>query len=60
MELLEDLPEEGNQVSTDTDITLLVEKMDNKRIETVHIFLPKEAPIMKDSSEGEVPSDDKQ
>jgi len=42
IELLEDLPVEGDCVTTESNIVLVVDKMDNKRIETVHVFLPKE------------------
>lgn len=42
IELLEDLPVEGDRVTTESNIILVVDKMDNKRIDTVHIFLPKE------------------
>ncbi len=38
--LLEDIPQEGDKVTTDNQITLVVDKMDNKRIDTVHIYLP--------------------
>lgn len=49
IELLEDLPVEGDRVTTESNIILLVDKMDNKRIETVHIFLPKEEAEINDN-----------
>lgn len=42
IELLEDLPVEGDRVTTESNIILVVDKMDKKKIDTVHIFLPKE------------------
>lgn len=47
IDLLGDLPDEGDKVATDNRIVLVVDKMDNKRIETVHIYLPQQT----DSSE---------
>lgn len=41
IELLEDLPVEGDRVTTESNVILVVDKMDKKRIETVHLFLPK-------------------
>ena len=41
IELLEDLPVEGDRVTTESNVILVVDKMDTKRIETVHLFLPK-------------------
>lgn len=38
--LLDDIPQEGDSVTTENNIRLVVEKMDNKRIDTVHIYLP--------------------
>lgn len=40
IDLLEDIPKEGDKVTTDNQITLVVEQMDNQRIDTVHIYLP--------------------
>lgn len=40
IDLLDDIPQEGDKVTTDNHITLVVDKMDNKRIDTVHIYLP--------------------
>lgn len=42
IELLEDLPVQGDRVTTDSNVILVVDKMDKKRVETVHVFLPKE------------------
>lgn len=42
IELLEDLPVEGDRVTTESNVILVVDKMAKKRIETVHLFLPKE------------------
>ncbi len=42
IELLEDLPVQGDRVTTDSNVILVVDKMDKKRIESVHLFLPKE------------------
>lgn len=49
--LLEDIPQEGDKVTTESNITLVVEKMDNKRIDTVHIYLPE--PSEEDFEENE-------
>lgn len=49
IELLEDLPVEGDRVTTESNIILVVDKMDNKRIDTVHIFLPKEEDEINDN-----------
>lgn len=40
IDLLGDLPNEGDKVETDNHIVLVVDKMDNKRIDTIHIYLP--------------------
>lgn len=40
IEHLDRLPEVGDQVTTDDDILLVVEKMDKNRVELVHLYLP--------------------
>ncbi len=49
--LLEEIPQEGDKVETENHITLLVEKMDNKRIDTVHIFLPESMEVADGTEE---------
>lgn len=51
IELLDDIPKEGDCVTTAQNITLVVEKMDNKRIDIVHMYLPE--PQDEEDSENE-------
>lgn len=40
IEALEHLPSEGEEVTTENNVRLIVEKVDKNRIEKVHIYLP--------------------
>lgn len=40
IEALEHLPSEGEEVTTDNNVRLIVEKVDKNRIEKVHVYLP--------------------
>ena len=40
IEHLDRLPEEGDEIITEDDIRLVVEKLDKNRIESVHVYLP--------------------
>lgn len=40
IDLLGDLPHVGDKVETENHIVLVVEQMDNKRIDTIHLYLP--------------------
>lgn len=42
IEHLDRLPEEGDEVITEDNIRLVVEKLDKNRIESVHIYLPQQ------------------
>ena len=42
IEALQHLPEEGEEVTTENGIRLIVEKIDKNRIEKVHIYLPEQ------------------
>ena len=42
IEHLDRLPEEGDEVITDDNIRLVVEKLDKNRIESVHVYLPQQ------------------
>lgn len=42
IEHLDRLPVEGDEVITEDNIRLIVEKLDKNRIESVHVFLPKQ------------------
>lgn len=53
IDLLGDLPNEGDKVETANHIILVVEKMENKRIETIHIYLPQPSDEAEVSDEAE-------
>lgn len=53
IDLLGDLPNEGDKVETANHIVLVVEKMENKRIETIHIYLPQPSDEAEVSDEAE-------
>ena len=40
MNIWTSLPEEGDEIITEDDIRLVVEKLDKNRIESVHVYLP--------------------
>lgn len=44
IERLDRLPEEGDTVTTEDDIRMVVETLDKNRIETVHVYLPEIIP----------------
>jgi putative hemolysin len=46
IELLDHLPETGEEVTTETGIRLVAEIVDKKRIEKVHIYLPEDSVSM--------------
>lgn len=50
IEHLDHLPEAGEEVITDTDIRLVAEKVDKKRIEKVHMYLPAEQPVIESAA----------
>ena len=43
IEHLDRLPEMGDEVTTETGIRLVVEKLDKNRVERVHVYLPEES-----------------
>lgn len=55
IEALEHLPSEGEEVTTENNVRLIVEKVDKNRIEKVHIYLPE-----TENSEDEAASDEEE
>lgn len=53
IEHLDRLPAKGDETMTDTGIRLVVDKMDKNRVESVHIYLPKDFYEKKSSDEEE-------
>ena len=53
IEQLDSLPTEGQSVTLDSGIRLVVDKLDKNRIELVHIWLPPASSKDADSSEAE-------
>ena len=42
IEHLDRLPEEGDELTTEDDIRIVVDKLDKNRVESVHIYLPED------------------
>ena len=57
IEHLDRLPESGDEITTETGIRMIVEKLDKNRIELVHVYLP-DPSTLKDS-EGDADSEDR-
>ncbi len=51
IEQLDSLPTEGQSVTLDSGIRLVVDKLDKNRIESVHIWLPAASPYDTDPTE---------
>ena len=50
IEHLDRLPEVGDEITTETGIRMVVEKLDKNRVELVHIYLP-EKPLTPQDDE---------
>lgn len=53
IEALEHLPSEGEEVTTENKVRLIVEKVDKNRIEKVHIYLPEPESIEEETDSEE-------
>lgn len=53
IEALEHLPSEGEEVTTENKVRLIVEKVDKNRIEKVHIYLPEPESIEEEADSEE-------
>ena len=51
IELLDRLPQEGEEVTTENGIRLVVDEVEKNRIDKVHIYLPQEDPDIETENE---------
>ena len=51
IELLDRLPQEGEEVTTENGIRLVVDEVEKNRIDKVHIYLPQEDPDIEPENE---------
>lgn len=51
--LLDDLPEQGEEVTTETGIRLVAQEVNQNRIEKVHLYIPAEIPLATDEKEAD-------
>lgn len=51
IEQLDRMPEKGDEIETDDHVRLIVDSMDEKRIETIHVYLPE--PTASDDPEAD-------
>ena len=49
IEQLDRLPEEGDEITTENEIRMVVDSLDKNRVEKVHIYLPPNFYEKKDS-----------